>query len=306
MDDILSVHDVSRGEAPSGVESGIALSILAESDDTPVGAFAKMLGECWGRAASMVIELWQAQVRETRKATVRHPSGIPEVVQWTGGDLVGQTTAVVPLDAVIPRSRAAQAAWALQLYDRQIIQSPTDLAKVADLPDQDDLVAGIDPDTARAQRENYWLCVGQARTVDETDDHGNHLKVHRDFVRSERYEYLEEDVQDLIREHMQAHEMYAAEQAALQTQAAGVSPIAAVLPTVPTKPVPAETLAEATGMSQMAPAAGTGEMPPEEVTPEQLEAGQAEAQAAMEAPPAEEAPLAEEAPPEQLPPEMGY
>ena len=90
----------------------------------------------------------------------------------------------------MPRSRAAQAAYAMQLYDRGIIKTPGELAKVADLPDQDDLLAGIDPDTARAQRENYWLAIGTPRTVDVIDDHQNHLKLHRDFMRSERYEYL--------------------------------------------------------------------------------------------------------------------
>ena len=149
MDDILGVHDVSRGEAPSGIESGVALSILNENDDTPVGALAKELGECWGRVASHVLKLWEANVRETRQSMIHLPGNVPEVISWTGGDLLGQTTATVPMDSVMPRSRAAQAAYAMQLYDRKILTTPTELAKVADLPDQDDLVAGIDPDTAR-------------------------------------------------------------------------------------------------------------------------------------------------------------
>ncbi|MET0578238.1 MAG: hypothetical protein ABW122_06240, partial [Ilumatobacteraceae bacterium] len=193
MDDILGSHDVSRGDAPAGVESGIALSILSENDDTPVGALAKVLGECWGRAATMVLKLYEANVQETRQSMI-YAGSVPEAVSWSGGDLVGQTTVVVPLDSVLPRSRAAQAAYALQLYDRKIIQTPTELAKVADLPDQDDLLAGIDPDTARAQRENYWLAIGTARTVDIIDDHQNHLKIHRDFQRSERWEYLDPQI----------------------------------------------------------------------------------------------------------------
>lgn len=253
MDDILSVHDISRGEAPSGVESGVALSILSEADDTPVGALAKELGECWGRAASMVLNLWSMKVQDTRKSMVHLPGGVPEVIEWTGRDLMGQTTAVVPLDSVMPRSRAAQAAYAMQLYDRKILQTPTELAKVADLPDQDDLVAGIDPDTARAQRENYQMSVGFARTVDEIDDHENHLKVHRDFMRSERYEYLGQEIQQIIRNHMAAHQMYAAQQAAQQTTAASVSPIAATLPTAATKVLQPDAIEKAKSISEQAP-----------------------------------------------------
>jgi hypothetical protein len=261
MDDILSVHDISRGQAPSGVESGVALSILSENDDTPVGALAKELGECWGRAASMVLELWAANVQDTRKSMVHLPGGIPEVIEWTGGDLMGQTTAIVPLDSVMPRSRAAQAAYAMQLYDRKILTTPTELAKVADLPDQDDLVAGIDPDTARAQRENYQMSVGFARTVDEIDDHNNHLKIHRDFMRSERYEYLPGEVQTIIRQHQSAHQLYAAQQAAQQTTAASVSPIAATLPTAATKVLDPAEIEKAKSISEQAPSSAGSPAP---------------------------------------------
>lgn len=261
MDDVLSVHDISRGDAPAGVESGVALSILSENDDTPVGALAKTLSECWGRAASMVLKLYETNVQESRQALIT-AQGVPEVVQWNGGSLAGQTEAEVPLDSVIPRSRAAQGAWAIQLYDRGIIQTPHELAKVADLPDQDDLMAGIDPDTARAQRENHWLGTGRPRTVDIIDDHLNHIKLHRDFVRSERYEMLPPEIQAIVRQHLTAHEMYAAEQAAQQVQAAGLSPLAAQIPTEATSVLATDTMADAAAVQAMAPGQAGVPVPP--------------------------------------------
>lgn len=264
MDDILGRHDVSRGEAPSGVESGIALSILSENDDTPTGALAKNIAEAWGRAASMALKLWETNVKDTRTSIVMY-GGVPEPVRWTGGNLVGQTTARVPLDSVMPRSRAAQAAYALQLYDRKIIATPAELAKVADLPDQDDLLDGIDPDTARARRENHWLAVATPRTVMEFDDHGNHIKIHRDFVRSERYENLPPETQQMVLDHIEAHEIMAAQQAAMQTQAAMVNPVAASMPTGQTKPIPADDLqtAQALALAAGPPTGASMPAPPE-------------------------------------------
>jgi hypothetical protein len=301
MDDILGVHDVSRGEAPTGIESGVALSILSENDDTPVGALAKTLGECWARAASMVLKLWEANVQETRTSTVRLGGQVPESIRWSGKDLLGQTTATVPLDSVIPRSRAAQAAYALQLYDRKIITSPTELAKVADLPDQDDLLAGIDPDTARAQRENYWMTIGTPRTVDVIDDHQNHIKVHRDYMRSERFENMPPEFQDIVRTHNAAHEMYAAGQAAEQTQAAGVSPLAAMLPTQATKPIPAADMQQASDMSAVVPQAGLEPGGP--ATPGQAMAGNLPADVQAEVDAIAQGAGEGEAPPEELPDE---
>jgi hypothetical protein len=215
------------------------------------------------------------------------PSNIPEVVTWSGGDMIGQTTATVPLDAVMPRSRAAQAAYAMQLYDRGIIQSGVELAKIADLPDQDSLIAGIDPDTARAERENFYMAIGQPRTVANYDDHTNHLKVLRDFMCSERYEYLPDEVQDMFLEHGRAHELYAAQGAAMQTQAAGISPIAAMLPTVDSKTIPTDELEQAQAMSQAVPggpAAGPmGGGPMADLPPEVQAQLQAELQTELQA-----------------------
>lgn len=254
LDDVLNVHDVSRGQAPTGVESGVALSILAENDDTPVGAFAKELGECWGRVATMVLKILEQRVIETRQALIKQPSGVPEVIEWTGGDLAGQTTATVPLDAVLPRSRAAQAAYAMQLYDRGIIKNPQELAKIADLPDQDDLLEGIDPDTARARRENYSMAVGQVRTVDQIDEHANHLNIHRGFMKSSRYEHLDPMMQQIFVAHLAAHEMYAAQQAAMQTQAAQLGgPAAAMIPTAASSVLPPDALAGVPMSGQPAP-----------------------------------------------------
>lgn len=264
MDDTLSLHAISRGDAPTGVESGVALSILSENDDTPVGSLATNLGDCWARAASMVLKLYEANVRESRTATIGSGSkGIPELVKWSGGDLAGQTTVVVPADSVIPRNRAAQAAYAFQLYDREIITDPAELAKIADLPDQASLLEGISPDSARAHRENMWMAAGKERVVDVYDNHENHLAILRDYMRSERYENHPDQIKELYQLHAQAHEIYAAQQASRQIQAAGVSPIAAVLPTQATQPIPLEMLggvaptAGGPAPTSTVPAAGT-------------------------------------------------
>lgn len=261
MDDILSIHDVSRGEAPTGVESGVALGILSENDDTPVGAFAQQLGDCWARAATMVLELYEFFVQDSREASVQLGANIPEVISWTGGDLRGQTTVTVSADSVVPRSRAAVQAWAMNMYDRGFITTPQQFAKLADLPDADDMLAGIDPDTARAQRENFHLAVGTARIVDDTDDHQNHIMVHRDFMRSERFEYLDDEIQQMFGLHMQAHEMFAAQQMAAQIEAATANPAAAMLPSTATQVMAVDNMEQAAMMQQMGEAAvadGTG------------------------------------------------
>jgi len=259
MDDVLGGHDVSRGNAPAGIESGIALSILSENDDTPVGRFGKNLSDMWGRVATQVLQMYEVNVKDTRQAGIQMPDAkIPQLIAWSGNTIAGHTNAKVPADAHSTRGRAAQAAWALQLYDRGVIQSPLELSKVADLPNQSMLLNATDPDTARALRENAFLSAGNPRTVDVIDDHTNHIFHHRNFCRSERYEHLDQQIQELIRMHMMAHELYAADQMAQQANAASVSPLAAALPTAATSAMDQTALAEAAGLAAFAPSSTTG------------------------------------------------
>lgn len=276
MDDVLSVHAISRGDAPTGVESGRAMSILAENDDTPVGSLARSLGDCWGRLASDVLKLYEANVRESRPAMISMPGKgtIPERIMWTGGDLAGQTTAVVPADAVMPRNRAAQAGYAFDLHDRGIVQDPEQLARIADLPDRHDLLEGISPDSARAHRENMWMAEGKPRTVEVFDDHENHLRVLRNFMRSERYENLDDRTKEIFLLHGQGHEMYAAGKSAEQVQAAAMAPMAALMPTLAPDVLPVESLAAtgaAGGMPPTPPPAAGTEIIEEEEEPQQEE-----------------------------------
>lgn len=215
LDDILGVHEVTRGDAPPNIESGYGLSVLAENDSTPLGRLVKESAGVWGDVATMVLKLYAAKVTETRSARVQVPGQPPETTDWTGKDLMGQTTANVPVDAVMPRSRAAMQALAEKMLQMKVITNVAQFTHVADLPGAQDLITAVAPDIAKARRENHLLAQGVPCEPDELiDDHASHIPEHKDFAKSARYAMLPKEAQDLVRQHIQAH-------ITLQGQAAG-------------------------------------------------------------------------------------
>lgn len=122
-------------------------------------------------------------------------------------------------------------AFAKELWDRKIIQDPQMFTKIADLPDQDDLLEGINSDAAKAQRENRDLAVGRVRVPREFDNHAEHIKRHNEFRKSLRYETMPQDWQDLVDKHLDAHETLAAEEAGKQVAKQNVH---GALPGLPT------------------------------------------------------------------------
>lgn len=263
LDDILGVHEVSRGVAPRNIESGVGLSILDENDQTPIGAYARELASCWSDVARMALRLYEDKVSERRTARVYTPGMPPELVKWNGKSLQGQTQAIVPTDTFTPMTRAAKLQFAFQLHDRFREVPGFDVnavARLADLNQTIDLVEAVDPQTARAQRENYHLAQGTPVLVYEEDDDALHVKVHNDFILSERFENLDAETQKLIRLHRQAHQVAMAEKAGEQEAAARVGPTFGQVPTGNPSPL---------DQSQVLPG---GPEPGVDVTPEMLAA----------------------------------
>lgn len=236
MDDIMGVHDVSRGVTPANVESGVGLSVLVEQDSTPLGSMTRELTHGFERFATLCLKLYAAKVKETRTARVRPQSGggaIPEVVSWTGESLAGQTVVEIPEDAVMPRSRAAMQAFAERLLTLGVLPKdrPDVFARIADVPDQSFLLEGVDPDAAKALRENHLMAIGQTPVPADFDNHAVHIQRHNTFRKSARYETMDPQLRELVDLHVQGHETMAAEEAGEQFAKAQVSAALSGAPT---------------------------------------------------------------------------
>ena len=152
-------------------------------------------------------------------------------MEWTGKSLAGQTVATVPMDAMMPRSRAALFTWAKDMWDRKVVQDPIMFAKMADLPSQEDFIDGLDSDVAKAQRENRDFAVGRPCIPKNFDDHAKHISRHNDFRKTLRYEAMPAEWQELVDNHLLAHERMAAEQMGSQVAKANINPALAAVPT---------------------------------------------------------------------------
>lgn len=227
LDDILGVHEVSRGEMPSNIESGVGLSILAENDSTPTGRLIKDTARAFGLVATLVLKIYEKNVKETRSAIVQVPGYPPETTQWTGADLQGQTRATVPVDAIQPRSKAAMQAFAQKAMEMGLIKTFAQYAELAELPDTHSIIEAVAPDIAKARRENHALALGRVQIPAEFDDHAVHIQEHNDFRKSPKYDLITPEQRKTCDLHVRAHETLDAERLGRQLRKAQTSPVLA-------------------------------------------------------------------------------
>lgn len=220
IDDILGVHDVSRGEAPRNVQSGSGLAILAEQDDTPVGHVTNEVGRCFARLATLLLETYEDQVEDMRTARVDYPHQVSQTVQWNGKSLEGQTTVVVPLDAIKPVTEAEVWAKAGEMVKMGVFGLPgafnarTFARYISTSGGEQDFVEATDPDVAKASRENAEMALSEPKLPAQFDKHDVHIEVHNDFRKTQRYERLDPRAKSIVDQHVMAHEVLAAEDVA--------------------------------------------------------------------------------------------
>ena len=247
MDDILGVHDISRGQAPANIESGFGLTILAEKDNTPVSRLSKETSGAFGRLASMVLAIYEHETKKTkitRKSLVNVPGSTPLTVVWNGEDFKGATYAYVPEDAVLPRSRAAQMEMAKDMLAAGLIESVEDFMAVAELPGQRDILTAVSPDVDRARRENAGFSLGRQSVPQEFDNHKAHIHEHNKYRKTIDYEMLSDEDRQMVDDHVRAHDTLAAKEVGNARArsnvdpALGMAPTAAEGPQVPPLPPP--------------------------------------------------------------------
>lgn len=214
IDDILGVHDVSRGSAPANIESGYGLSVLAEQDSTPLGKMTKSAVAAFSELGSSVLQLYESEVKSAKRTSVvRIPGQPPQTASWTGKDLAGQTLAVVPIDAVAPRSQAAMQAFAEKALQMGLITTIQQFTRLAETPGARDMIDSVAPDVARARRENHAMALGRVSFPEEFDNHTDHIAEHNAFRKSAAYEQLKPEWKRIFALHVQAHETLAGQEA---------------------------------------------------------------------------------------------
>lgn len=236
MDNLLGVHNVSRGEAPVNIESGYGLSILAEHDATPIGRMVRSQAQAWGKVATIVLELLASQVTESRTSMIRSPGEVPETVKWSGKDLEGQTEATVPEDAIMPRSRAGMQAMADKLVQMSLVSDLETYSALVEIPGQKAMLDRARPDVAKARRENSMMALGRPQIPADFDEHEIHIAEHNVFRKSARYERMTGEERFLVDEHIQAHATMAAELAGRTAQDVAVAPQLGATPSPDSRP----------------------------------------------------------------------
>jgi hypothetical protein len=238
--DISGQSEVARGRVPTGVRSGVAVAYLQEEDDTKIAPTIENIEDATAQMGSLTLCRFQQYYSTDRMLRYYKPDGTFDVVKFKGADLKGNTDVISVAGSAMPRSKAAQQQYTLELVQLGIIQDPEVIQERLELGQGSP--SNRDKAKRQADRENQIMLHGRpkamfnlSQTVDDADlkavatavpvrawhDHAIHVERHTSLMMDPEFDDLQISHPEVVRlfdEHLAMHNQELAK--AAQAQAA--------------------------------------------------------------------------------------
>lgn len=156
MEDISSQHQVSRGQAPSGVTAATAINFLQERDDSLMTSVFQSVEGGWEKWAKQVIGLAVQYWDVPRTISVTGIDGSFDSVALMGTEIAAGKDIRMEAGSALPISKAAKQAFLMDCMKLGFIDPEKGLS-LMDMGGIDELYDELRIDERAAQRENLRM-----------------------------------------------------------------------------------------------------------------------------------------------------
>lgn len=156
FEDISGQHDVSKGQAPTGVTAGTALAYLGERDDNYLTPQYQGVEEAFERIAKQTLMLFQQYVDVERKIKVIGLDGAFDTLLLSGADIAHGTDIRVQPGSSVGQSQAAKMQQVMDLVGMGMLP-PEQGLKMLELGGPQKVLDIMNAAERKAQRENMRM-----------------------------------------------------------------------------------------------------------------------------------------------------
>jgi len=213
---IAGVFGVSRGEPPAGIKAGVALQFLQEQENERMSSYVSKYNESIRAICDLTLKVCSQYYDESDQRTIAILGQDDEYtrVPFDMEALSRSYDIRIQNSSALPESKAQRIQTILDLSER--FPSLVSDEQVADLIDFGQSEKWYDEATAAtrsAERENELLNEGTLINPQDWEYHIPHWRVHVTELQKPGFMNLPEEIQQLKKDHIMAHEMM------MQTQA---------------------------------------------------------------------------------------
>ena len=215
------VSEISRqSKAPTGVKSGVAMSLALEQDETRLAGTAQNIEEFLQESGAQWLRIYKQFVSGYRLLKSVGKNNIVDVYEWTGSDLKAEDVIIEPISA-LSESPAQRRQMVFDLATTGLFINPdtgrldkaarSKFLEVLEMGDWEDIDSSEELHVSKSERENRMMGEGAFSMPAPYDDHELHIRNHNEHRLSIEYESLVQQMpqlEEIFEYHVALHAMY--------------------------------------------------------------------------------------------------
>jgi hypothetical protein len=212
MDNIFGQHEVSRGQIPSGVRSGVGIRYLQDADDTMLGPTARSMAAGFARLGKLWLMIAAQDYEADRKVRYVGRNNVVEVLDFDASNISGSEDVVVIPASVLPESKPARQEFLTQLFQLGAFKDPKTgendtqrFMQMLELGSFEELFDEVAADMNSAELENRSMSKGAYALIHSWDNHGTHIWKHNNFRKTIEFMGVKPEVQVAFERHINMH-----------------------------------------------------------------------------------------------------
>lgn len=203
MDEVAGRNEVSRGGVPPGIEAASAIAYLKEQNDSQVYNTVASIEDCTQQVGQQTLALISQFWSPQKIIDVVSKNSTYEAELFKNYTLKGNTDIRVEPGSMAPKSKAAQQAFITDLMEKGIIPPEKGL-RYLQMSETNRLYDEMQVDSKQAQRENAYMAAGNQVMPNDWDNDQVHIYEHELFMKSQEFEGLDQQIQQVFINHLTA------------------------------------------------------------------------------------------------------
>lgn len=206
--EISQISEVSRGQSPQANTSGIAIDMLQEADNTPLGPLAKSFASALGRAQTLIYKTAQQFYDEARTLSYVGEDQEEDVFTWYADQNPTALRIRVTPEDVFPETAAAKRVKIREAVDMGALipgKDRTAILRGLQFGDVQSALDNDDLDRMRQNHENRMMMQGQPALVEPFDNHEIHIYQIDRVRKSPEWLKLPPEIKQLFNMHADEH-----------------------------------------------------------------------------------------------------
>ena len=211
---ISGVSEISRdSSAPAGVESGRALTILNEQDETRLALTARQIQDCMLEVAKKTIYAYKQFTNSERILRINGTNEAIRILSWDKNTLTAEDIIVEGV-ARLGETLTQKRNLVLEMISLGLFRDSNGLlddSKVLQMLEFGDTNVALDSkrlERNRTLEENIKMSMGQPCNIEFFELHNVAIEAHTEFMLSSEFNLLEPMIQDIFRQHLMQHIQY--------------------------------------------------------------------------------------------------